>query len=256
MYHQISERPNRAFRQYSVTPGTFAAQMRWLAALGYRGVTLDDLLAHRSGQRLLPRKPIILTFDDGCEETVGNVVPVLEAHGFTAVFFLVAGLMGGTSRWLRTELAFEFPLVDWPTARWLSDSGYQCASHSMTHPRLAELGRDECFAELRGSRDLLEDRLGKPVQHLAYPYGSYNEQVRYLAREAGYESAVTVRSGRAVLDGDLLDLRRLWVPLAEPETLAAFAFRVHTSARPADWMRKKFGGIRRRLSRSLTVDAG
>src|ERR671925_672254 len=87
MYHEVSPSPRPAFRRYTVTPGQFARQMRWLAALGYGPVDMDTLLRARSGKGSFPRRPVVISFDDGFQGSVDHSRPVLEAHGFTAVFF-------------------------------------------------------------------------------------------------------------------------------------------------------------------------
>jgi peptidoglycan/xylan/chitin deacetylase (PgdA/CDA1 family) len=99
MYHQVSRRPHPAFRKYTVTARAFAAQMAWLAWAGYRAITLDAVLAARTGRDSLPRRPVVITFDDGFQDCWDYAVPVLRSRGFRATFFLVAGLIGGRSTW-------------------------------------------------------------------------------------------------------------------------------------------------------------
>lgn len=247
MYHHVTGRIHSRYRDYSVAPATFAAQMRWLSAVGYSTISLDDLLAHRASGEALPGKPIIITFDDGFQETVDAVVPVLQDHGFRATFFIVAGLMGLRSRWLQAEIGCDFSLLSWETARWLVSNGFPCESHSLTHPRLAELGEAECFQEMSESRERLEDGLGSEIRHLAYPYGSYSPGVRRLAAQAGYMSGCTVKQGLTTDLDDALELRRIWVPIAEPESLPGFVFRVHTSRTPGEWLQRKRTAALRRL---------
>src|SRR5947207_2534839 len=94
MYHQVSPNPPGPFRKYTVNPRAFAPQMNWLAHAHYTPITFDALLSYRGGAGSLPAKPIIITFDDGFRDCFTYAVPILKAQGFTAVFFLVAGLLG------------------------------------------------------------------------------------------------------------------------------------------------------------------
>ncbi|MEK7785041.1 MAG: polysaccharide deacetylase family protein, partial [Chloroflexota bacterium] len=159
MYHQVAPQSLPAFRKYTVTPKAFAAQMRWLALAGYVPIMLDDLLAARSGgSGCLPSRPVIITFDDGFQDCVDYAVPILQARGFRAIFYLVAGLMGRVSEWLITERGIELALIDWATARRLEAAGFQCGAHSLSHPHLANLDVAACRIELYESRRLLEDR--------------------------------------------------------------------------------------------------
>src|SRR5262249_45167581 len=126
MYHQVSPKPLPALQTYTVTPKAFPAQMAWLALSGYVPITLDNLLEYRNGRAALPSRPIIITFDDGFQNIVEYAVPILQARGFTAVFYLVAGLVGKSSRWILLELGIECPLMDWNAARELEQERFEC----------------------------------------------------------------------------------------------------------------------------------
>lgn len=245
MYHQVTPRPLPAFRKYAVTPRAFAAQMRWLALAGYAAIDLDVLLAHRRGRGGLPRRPVVITFDDGFQDCVEYAVPILQARGFTAIFYLVAGLMGATSRWLIAERGFELPLMDWTAAQRLEAQGFRCGAHTLSHPRLATLDADACRAELRESRALLEQRLGHEVRHLAYPFGSFDEPVRALAVETGYHSACSVRIGRSPADDDPMALQR--VPVTGEDSLLDFICRLRTARTFRELLRGKAQRAAQRL---------
>ena len=226
LYHQVTPRPHPRFRKYSVTPRAFAAQMRWLAVSGYRAVSLEDLRAAREGRDALPERPVVVTFDDGFQECVEHAAPVLERHGFTATFFLVAGLTGGRSQWLAAERGIELPLIDWAEARRLEERGFRCGAHTLTHPRLADLPAEACRRELEESRRVMEDHLGRPVREMAYPFGSFSPEVREMAAEAGYGIACSSRPGPSPADDDPLALRR--ISIDGEDSLADFVCRLGT----------------------------
>ena len=190
MYHQVAPRPPREFSRYAITPRRFAAQMTCLSLMGYRAVGLEALLA---GRDALPRRSVVITFDDGIEGCVEHVMPVLSARRFTAIFYLVAGLVGRRSHWTRAEIGIELPLMDWAAVRKLQAAGFQLGSHTMTHPRLPAIAADACREELVASRRSLEDRLGHEITHLAYPFGAFDQAVRSMAADAGYRSACSTR---------------------------------------------------------------
>lgn len=227
MYHQVAPRPAETFRKYTVTPRAFAAQMAWLALAGYAPVTLDRLVEARGGGRALPPRAVVITFDDGFQGCADYAVPVLRARGFTAVFFIVAGLVGGTSAWLLAERGVELAMMGWPTIRALDAAGFQIGAHTMSHPRLAGLAPADCRRELGDSRRRLEDELGRAVRHMAYPFGSYDEAARAAAAEAGYRSACSVRIGLSPAGDDPLALRR--VPVLGQDSLLDFACRLRTA---------------------------
>jgi peptidoglycan/xylan/chitin deacetylase (PgdA/CDA1 family) len=240
MYHQVTPRPFATFGKYAVTPKAFARQMRWLAHTGYEPIKLDDLIARPADRITLPPRPVVITFDDGFHDCVEFAVPILLAHSFTAVFYLVAGCMGLTSRWLLSERGIDIPLMDWMTARQLVAAGFQCGSHTLSHPRLVELSDADCHEELFGSRKLLEDKLGHEVKHLAYPYGSFNERVRQIAKRSGYRSACSVQIGFSCANDDNLALPR--IPVNGQDSLLDFICRLHTTQTLSALLRAKILG--------------
>jgi peptidoglycan/xylan/chitin deacetylase (PgdA/CDA1 family) len=245
VYHQVSPRPDPRFRRYTVTVRDFTRQMQWLAAFGYQAIDMDALVRARMGQGSLPKRPVLITFDDGFQGCADHALPVLRAHNFTAVFYLVAGLMGETSRWMLPEVGLELSLMSWETARVLAAEGFQCGAHTVTHPRLAGLDPARCRAELVDARRRLEDELGRPVVHLAYPFGSYDPGVQGIAAEAGYVTACSTRAGLSGADDDLLALHR--VTIYGHDSLFDFACRLRTGTA----MRERFGqalrGVMRRF---------
>jgi len=249
MYHNVTPRPEPSFRKYSLTPRALEAQMRWLALAGHVPITFDQFWAARRGQARLPRRAVVITFDDGYQDVLLHAVPILQARGFPAIIYLVAGLMGQKTVWL-AERGLALPLMDWAGARGLAAAGIQCGGHSLSHPRLAELDPAASRRELLESRLRLEDRLGTAVPHLAYPYGSYNESVRNQAAECGYETACSVRIGISEAGDDHLALHR--VPVNGNETLLDFIARLYT-ARP---LREAMQGLAARSRGAVPAGAG
>ena len=234
MYHQLTPHPAPEFRRYTITPRRFAAQMACLSLMGYRAVGLDAVLGRRHA---LPRRPVVITFDDGIEGCCEYAMPVLTTRRFTATFYVVAGLVGQRSRWTRSEVGIELPLMDWPALRSLRAAGFDLGSHTMSHPRLPTLSPAACREELRSSRHLLEDRLGHEVAHLAYPFGAFDASVRSVAADAGYRSACSTRPRLATADDDPLALPR--VNVYGHDSLLDFACRVWTARSARDLLRRR-----------------
>jgi peptidoglycan/xylan/chitin deacetylase (PgdA/CDA1 family) len=227
MYHRVAKRQVPRFESDTVTTRSFTAQMLWLAVAGYSTVSLDDLINSRMGGPPLPDRSVVITFDDGYQECIELAVPIMQSHKFRATFFLIAGLVGQRSSWLRRTRGFDLPLFDWEAARQLLDIGFHCGAHSLTHAHLAKLDTNACKVELAESKRVLEDHLGREVRNMAYPYGSYDERVRELTLEAGYRSACSIRKGLSGWEDDPLALHR--VPVMGQDTLADFVFRLRTA---------------------------
>jgi peptidoglycan/xylan/chitin deacetylase (PgdA/CDA1 family) len=220
-----------------VTTEAFRSQMRFLAWAGYPTVGFDALLNQASTGRPLSSRSVILTFDDGFESCLENAVPHLERFGFSATFFVVAGLVGERSQWLRAELGLELPLADWGRRRRLSDRGFLFGAHILSHAHHTHLSPDAGRFELMESKRILEERLGRPVRHMAYPYGAYNPEVRSLAQEAGYRTACAVRGGLSGTEDDPYTLRRIVV--TGRDSLLDFACRLRTAQPWGQYVRRK-----------------
>ena len=244
MLHEVSSRPDPRYRKYTLTPRELEQRLDWLRAKGYESVSMDDVFAARRGERALPTRPVAITFDDGGRDCLDHAVPALVQRGCTATFFVVAGVVGGPMTWLRAEIGFELPAADWPALRAAEAAGMHCEAHSVTHPRLATVSGDACRDELTRGRAMLEEGLGHPVRHLAYPFGSHSAETIALAREAGYLTACTTEEALATPAHDLLALPR--VPVLGTEGLGEFAHRVRTAQR-AGPLRLQLERVARRL---------
>jgi peptidoglycan/xylan/chitin deacetylase (PgdA/CDA1 family) len=249
MYHQVAPQPHPAYRKYTVTPRAFAAQMNWLALARYTPITLDRLVAGREGGAVLPRRPVVITFDDGYQDCIDYAVPILQKFSFTAIFCMIAGLAGQSTPWLKAERNIEFPLMDWATARRVYQAGFQIGSHAMTHPHLDALAPEDCRAELQTSRRLLEEHLDTEIRHLAYPFGAYDEKVRAAAAQAGYRTACSVKIGLSKSDDDLLALHR--VPVTGQDRLSDFICRLATAWPLKETLRGKSEAAFRRIGQVI-----
>lgn len=203
MYHSISE----GVHPTQIAPGVFAEQMAAIADLGVPVLTLDDFCAARRGERTLPPRSIIITFDDALTDFADVAWPILKKHTFPAINYVPTGRVGEAADW---DGAAHPParIMDWEALGALAGEGATFGSHSVTHPNLDALDPDAVTDELCLSRDALEDRLGKPVQHFAPPYGRAKPSVQRQIGEY-YRSSVGTRLESANLFSPGLDFPRL-----------------------------------------------
>ena len=202
-------RPLRAILMYhevggpgGPTESEFARQMDWLAAHS-RVLRVRDLADAISGI-----EPVTaVTVDDGYERTATLVAPILADRGIPATFFLPSGFLGsrfGTSYG-------ERPIIDEPAVKELASAGNEIGAHSVTHPRLTSIPREEAQREIVRSKEDLEEIIGQQVVSFAYPKGDQDVEVRRMVMDAGFRLAVGVRE--ALLSGsiDPFDLPRVAV---------------------------------------------
>lgn len=195
-----------------VTPDRFDQQLLALRRAGYTTASLAELAAAPDN---CGRKAVI-TFDDGCQNVFDNGLAVLSRHGFHAIQFIVAGLIGKRNEWAVAKGEVPDPFMDEARIRdWLA-AGNEIGSHTSTHPILKRLDLRAAREEIFGSKKKLEDQFGIPVRHFCYPFGKWNEAVRDLVGEAGYMTACTVRFGVNTSATPRLELNRV-VPLSAAE---------------------------------------
>ncbi len=165
-YHQI--RPSESARYlYSVTPEQFAAHLEVLAP---------------AAARLPPDAAI--SFDDGDASIYEYALPRLEACHAKATLFI-------TAAWIEARAGF----LTWSQLSELADLGHSVQSHSWSHVFLTTCGRRQLQEELRRSKQMLEDRIGREVSEISMPAGRWNGSVLAACAEAGYARAFTSEAG-------------------------------------------------------------
>jgi glycosyltransferase involved in cell wall biosynthesis/peptidoglycan/xylan/chitin deacetylase (PgdA/CDA1 family) len=182
-------------REYGVSPSRFAEHLDSLVRAGYTIVDLDILLRALDGEARLPRRAVLLTFDDGYADLLRDGRAVLAERGMPGVVFAVAGHVGGTNDWDREAGAPILDLLDATGLRALADGGIEVGSHGATHRSLVRVPRNELDREVEGSAAQLE-ALGLPRPRvMSYPHGAWNAEVVETVWRAGYAAAFTVDPG-------------------------------------------------------------
>jgi peptidoglycan/xylan/chitin deacetylase (PgdA/CDA1 family)/glycosyltransferase involved in cell wall biosynthesis len=210
MYHRITDnRASTSSHGIWVTADQFGAQLYSLRSRGFETITFRDYDRFLQGQGRLPRFPVILTFDDGYEDNYTIALPLLRNSGCRAVIFAVTDKKRRTNFWDSDE-----PTATLLTSRQMQElnrSGIEIGSHTVTHPRLPQLGTDDIRRELGESKDSLQQILGSEVISFAYPYGDLQPAVKSLVEEAGYKFAVAADSGPIAFYQDFLEIQRTQV---------------------------------------------
>jgi peptidoglycan/xylan/chitin deacetylase (PgdA/CDA1 family) len=207
VYHRVADDGGGT---WCIPRARFEAQMRWLA---------DRRFAVVPAGRAAPPAPrtVALTFDDGYLDTYTTAFPILERLGFTATVFVVTGSVGGmTGSWGPAQ---PVPLLTWRHAQEMASRGFSFQSHTRSHPALPACTDARLAEELSGSRAELEDRLGAPVDELAYPFGLYDRRTLALVARAGYRRGWAVGLARGT------PLTRERFVVAGSDGLAMFALK-------------------------------
>jgi len=104
-------------------------------------------------------------------------------------------------------------MMNWDSVRAMKKAGHTIGAHTLSHPNLAHVSRDEANAEITGGKARVEKEVGEPVRHFSYPHPALNPQwspqTLQITREAGYKSAVLTTQGSVGPGDEPLSLKRI-----------------------------------------------
>jgi peptidoglycan/xylan/chitin deacetylase (PgdA/CDA1 family) len=183
MYHVVATAPaGTPYPGLWVPTRTFAAQMQALRRAGYHAITMAATFAAWRHGAPLPRRPVVLSFDDGYLGDYTHARPVLRRLGWPGVLnLLLANVRPG-------DLSAR-------QVRGLIRAGWEIDSHTLTHPDLTSVGEPQLRRELAGSQARIRRLFGQPAHFFCYPVGRYDARVVAAVRAAGYWGALTEDEG-------------------------------------------------------------
>jgi glycosyltransferase involved in cell wall biosynthesis/peptidoglycan/xylan/chitin deacetylase (PgdA/CDA1 family) len=211
-YHAIADqRGDPITDRYSVPPLRFNQHLDWLASKGWTFVDANALLEALAGERLLPRRSVLVTFDDGYADFPHAALPALRKRLIPSVVFVVAGQIGASNKWDQVIGGGPMELMDADALHRIAAGGVEIGSHGLWHRSVAALDSSELLTEVQESAARLE-RLGLPRPRLySYPYGESTVEAGAVIRGAGYAAAFTVSPGVVTRGSDLYSLPRVQV---------------------------------------------
>lgn len=193
-YHRVH--PDAATDTPTLSPAAFERQMALLARR-WRPIPFETLAAWLEGRGALPRRAVVITFDDGEESVVTHAAPILRKHQIPATVFMIAENVGRPG------------FLTWDAMRQMAGNGITIGSHTVRHAYLPSLTADRAREELVESKRQLEQGLGRPVAFVSYPGGGFTPAIREAARDAGYRAACTTNRGLPRQPVDRWALRRI-----------------------------------------------
>jgi peptidoglycan/xylan/chitin deacetylase (PgdA/CDA1 family) len=195
MYHNVGY--TDVLKPNTVSPENFERQMAYLKDHGFHAASFDDFVQSIVGGPALPRKSVVITFDDAYEDNYTHAFPALKKYGFPAIVFAPSDLIGTPGH------------LTWDQAREMMKGGVTFGSHTRSHAYLPDLPSEDQLDEIRGSKRILEQQLGVSVDFLAYPIGGFNERIKAAVREAGYKAACATNRGYDRYNKDVFELKRV-----------------------------------------------
>jgi peptidoglycan/xylan/chitin deacetylase (PgdA/CDA1 family) len=124
-------------------------------------------------------KALILSFDDG-RDADRRLVKLMNKYGLVGTFHLNSNKLGTKNYLTREEVRDLY-------------RGHEVSVHSVNHPDLTKLSKNEIVYEVAEDRRELERLTGGLVRGLSYPFGNYNDTVVAVISGLGIEYARTVK---------------------------------------------------------------
>ena len=194
MYHSISDDdPNN---NLLVPPSMFEEQMAWLEANEFTAMDLDEALdAMETGK--VPKRPVVITFDDGYSDNYTNAFPSLKNHGLKATFFVITdGVDDGY--YMSSDMLKE-----------MQSDGMSIQNHTANHLELDKLSREDAYDTIKRGQDFLRNNIGSDANYLCYPVGKYNSETIEIEKELGIKAATTTQGGISSIGDGLYQLKRV-----------------------------------------------
>ena len=228
-YHRLVDKVR--YPGTEITPAAFEAQMKELKDRGITVIPMQDLLAWKRGEKNIPPRCAVVTFDDGWKSQYEVAWPIMKKFEYPFTMFIYTeGVRGGSLG--------GGEAITWEQLADMRDNGVDIEAHTATHQDLRE-GHTIMVAnpggkrsrtkltgpqyeqwvrnEVVGCKELLEQRLGIKVNCFAVPFGNYNEHVKELARNAGYEAMFTVYGQPITFTSALDSLGRYAIEANKPK---------------------------------------
>ncbi len=219
MYHHILS--SDSFIASSVD--NFEKQMKFLADNGWKTLTSEEFYLYKKKQLQLPKKSVLITFDDGWRDNCIYAYPILKKYKFKATLFIVTQWIEEASKAVDCEyeeknhkecksLAPIDPravLCNWDELKKMQDV-FDIHSHTHTH-------RDDYFGtfslkeDIQKSKQSIKDNLGFEDHFLCWPRGIYDESSIKEALNQNFDILFTTKRGINRADNNLLEIKRLAV---------------------------------------------
>ena len=206
-YHRIGQ-PD----VLTTSPEKFARDLAFLQA-NHECLTVQELCRKLRSGKALARPLAAVTFDDGYRDNYTLGVPLLQAAGVPATFFVSTGFMSTTRVFEHDkEAQQDFPKLTWDDLRAMQNDGFEIGSHTVNHADMGQVNEAQLQTELQESLMALNQELGVSPRAFAFPYGkpqNMTQRAISLARETGYYAVMAAYGGDNTRGTDGFPLQRV-----------------------------------------------
>lgn len=202
-YHQVRNwrsTDGAMGKDYTVETQNFKDQMKMLSDSGYNTILPDQLYAYLNEGKPLPKKPIMLTFDDTVLDQFTTVNPTLKKYGYKAAYFVMTVSIGKQGKFVNYMSKEQI--------KQLSDEGNTIGSHTYDHKNFKKYTGKDWEEQLDKPTKKLEEITGKKIEYFAYPFGLWNKEGFPELKKRGFKMAFALADKRDEND-PLMCVRRI-----------------------------------------------
>lgn len=206
MYHSISDSdPNNSLL---VPQKMFNDQIKWLYDNKFTAMSMGELLeSMRTGK--VPKKPVVITFDDGYADNYKSAFQTLKNYNMKATFFIITDNIGSGDYFMNLDMLKE-----------MRDYGMYIENHTANHLELNTLSRENAYDSIKRAQEFIQEKLGLKSEYLCYPVGRYSNETIEIAKELGIKAAVTTQGGISSSNDGNYELKRVRM---NPMNIESFA---------------------------------
>lgn len=197
MYHKIPAQEIQSPHRIFVTAANFENHLKFFKKKKFETIHFSEIYEYifeKNCQGPFPRKPLILSFDDGYLDNLTEGQPLLQKYDMKATLFLLANLNITENIWDTQTGDTASALMTPPQRQELDRRIWEIGSHGFDHLKLPSLSLEQLQHELRESKNTLENEFSKKITCFAYPFGVRNESVETAAKEY-YDFCVNTDQG-------------------------------------------------------------
>ena len=192
MLHRVVEQRSDVpeQRELEVTPDWLEQKILEYKSKGYSFISIDNLTTLNTKHSTLnTKKRVCITFDDGYRDNFSFAYPMLKRLNVPFTVYVTTGFIDNKlPMWwypneqlgLSTE---ELKALD-------ADPLCTIGAHTVNHPKLDTMTREQQYQEVAESKQILEALLGHEINHFSFPHGAHNDDTLAICHELGFETVV------------------------------------------------------------------
>ncbi len=208
-YHSVSSEPTHG--QHRVTDTNFEDQVRFLTS-NYTVMPFSQFIENLRNQGKMT-KCAVVTFDDGYRDNYQYAYPILKKYSCPAAIFIATGFIEKTVTLIEDEEILE-PMT-WKEINEMNMNGLiSFGAHGHTHRILSQISRYEVEEEIKTSKNMIEENLGKSINIFAYPNGQpsdFNQEIINVLKNNGFIAACSTVWGSTHSYENAFAIRRIMV---------------------------------------------